>query len=945
MSASVGRNSAIMAMGTLASRLTGQVRTILLAAAVGTTGIAANAYQTGSTIPQVLFTILSGGVFNAVLVPQIVRSLKQKDAEDQLNKLITLAVVILVAVTGIMMACSTLFTNLYLDSSWNAAQRSLANSFTLWCMPQIFFYGLYTVLGQVLAAKNQFGAYAWSSTGANVISCIGFIVFIALYGNASHQSLDFWTADKTALLAGSWTLGVAFQALVLFIPLLKSGYHWHPRLGLHGIGLRSMSSVAIWSLGIVLVNQLVGIVTSRVTNGAPLQGGDPYGIAGNSTYQNAFTLFILPYSLFAVSIATAMFPRMSEYIADGDYASARDELSSTLCNLTLIIAFFTVAYLVEPVQITTALLPSVQPNEVNLMRVPLMVMCVANVPTSAVLVLERTFYAFKDGRTPFWYTLAQNAVQVVIVLSGIHLFPPRDWVTVVCCGVALGNIVMMPIIYYLVHRHFSQGLDDRRIARTAAHTLTAMLIATVVGLVINKLFALVGWNMLSIESMGKRWVVAIVQALVITAAAGGAYFGTLSALHTPEVAVVRGMVQRMLAKVLRRPMNDVTNEDMTNQDEQNSSADDLNSLDVHSLDSQSLDSHDARADDGSSQDAHSHNPRPRTTSRTAPRSARSSAAGAATMASAPRQRRPRVVSSAAPSPFVPDDTAAGLDIILDLPESDDQRSAAAPAQFKPRKRKQRHPADPAEMQQSQQKEPRARLNSQDQSVQQGNQTPQATHSPRPARPVSRPDADEFGRTPIWATREPAVPDNAAAGNAADDNGAVISVAVNSTVAVGKAASSNVAVNGAPAGTARSVMPHKTQTPTVPPMPAMPAAPTVSAVPAPAPMSAPTHEPTPAHTTPAPRNASYFPRAAGPADTESVELHKILTRAPQATNNSKLTVPRLDVPHAQTPKPLPYQFDDVARHASTDVHLKNSSTQDSGDPHNGHSGESRDESAS
>lgn len=945
MSASVGRNSAIMAMGTLASRLTGQVRTILLAAAVGTTGIAANAYQTGSTIPQVLFTILSGGVFNAVLVPQIVRSLKQKDAEDQLNKLITLAVVILVAVTGIMMACSTLFTNLYLDSSWNAAQRSLANSFTLWCMPQIFFYGLYTVLGQVLAAKNQFGAYAWSSTGANVISCIGFIVFIALYGNASHQSLDFWTADKTALLAGSWTLGVAFQALVLFIPLLKSGYHWHPRLGLHGIGLRSMSSVAIWSLGIVLVNQLVGIVTSRVTNGAPLQGGDPYGIAGNSTYQNAFTLFILPYSLFAVSIATAMFPRMSEYIADGDYASARDELSSTLCNLTLIIAFFTVAYLVEPVQITTALLPSVQPNEVNLMRVPLMVMCVANVPTSAVLVLERTFYAFKDGRTPFWYTLAQNAVQVVIVLSGIHLFPPRDWVTVVCCSVALGNIVMMPIIYYLVHRHFPQGLDDRRIARTAAHTLTAMLIATVVGLVINKLFTLVGWNVLSIESMGTRWGVAIVQALVITAAAGGAYFGTLSALHTPEVAVVCGMVQRMLAKVLRRPMNDVTNEDMTNQDEQNSSTDDLDSSDVHSLDSQSLDSHDARADDGSSHDAHSHNPRPRTTSRTAPRSARSSAADAAAMVSAPRQRRPRVVSSAAPSPFVPDDTAAGLDIILDLPESDDRHSSSAPAQFKPRKHKQRHPVSPAELQQSPQDERHARVDSQDQSVQQGSQTPQATHSLRPARPVSRPSADEFGRTPIWATRESIVPDNAAAGNAVDDNGAVTSVATNSTMTAGKATSSNAAVNSAPADTARSVISHKPQTPTVPPMPAIPAAPAESAVPAQAPMSDSTHEYTPVHTTPAPRDASYFPRAAGPADTESVELHKILTRAPQATNSSKLTVPRLDVPHAQTPKPLPYQFDDVARHASTDVHLKNSSTQDSDATRKEHSGESRNGSAS
>lgn len=75
---SVGRNSLIMASGTFVSRITGQLRTILLAAAVGTTGIAANAYQTGTMIPQVLFTILSGGVFNAVLVPQIVKSLKEK---------------------------------------------------------------------------------------------------------------------------------------------------------------------------------------------------------------------------------------------------------------------------------------------------------------------------------------------------------------------------------------------------------------------------------------------------------------------------------------------------------------------------------------------------------------------------------------------------------------------------------------------------------------------------------------------------------------------------------------------------------------------------------------------------------------------------------------------------------------------------------------------------
>ena len=172
MSSSVGRNSLIMASGTAASRVTGQIRTILLAWALGTTGYAANAYQAGSMIPQVIYTLVSGGIFNAVLVPQIVRTLKAKDAETKLNKLITLAITMLLAVTILMALCTPLLTKLYVNGS--PETMALATSFTLWCMPQIFFYGLYTVVGQILAAKDHFTAYAWSSVGANIISCIGF---------------------------------------------------------------------------------------------------------------------------------------------------------------------------------------------------------------------------------------------------------------------------------------------------------------------------------------------------------------------------------------------------------------------------------------------------------------------------------------------------------------------------------------------------------------------------------------------------------------------------------------------------------------------------------------------------------------------------------------------------------------------------------------------------
>lgn len=640
MSSSVGRNSAVMAMGTLASRITGQIRTILLAAAVGTTGIAANAYQTGSTIPQVLFTVLSGGVFNAVLVPQIVRTLRDKNAKEQLDKLITFAVVLLFGVTVAMMGCSSFFTSIYLDSSWTGAQRALANSFTLWCMPQIFFYGLYTVLGQILAAQNRFGAYAWSSTGANLISCAGFVAFIALYGNASRQPMDFWTSDKIALLAGAWTLGVAFQALVLFIPLLRSGYRWHFRLGVRGIGLRSMSSVAAWSLGIVLVNQLIGILTSRITNGAPMQGGDPYAIAGNSTYQNAFTLYILPYSLFAVSIATAMFPHLSADIADNNLRKAGRELSETLSNLTLIITFFTVAYLVEPEQITSALLPSVAPAEVGLIRVPLMILTLASLPSAISLVLERTFYAFKDGRTPFVYSVAQAAIQAIIILAGVHMFPPADWVAVVCTSAAACYLLTLPVLFIVTRRRFTEGFDDRHVIMTASRTFTAALLAIGAGLLLNGLFRRLGWSVLSIAGMWSRWLTAIVQALIITLAIGAVYAGVLAALKTPEIVTARRKLLAALYRLSRGHFGAPAPEGGEREDD-GEAGDNAGGIDDGSA---------AYDGAGVTVNGASH-PRPR-------RIATSTPQGSAQ----PR----RIVSTMAPSPFYPDDTAVGMDIIRDI---------------------------------------------------------------------------------------------------------------------------------------------------------------------------------------------------------------------------------------------------------------------------------------
>ncbi|WP_018142882.1 murein biosynthesis integral membrane protein MurJ [Alloscardovia criceti] len=451
---SVGRNSLILASGTLASRLTGMIRTILLAAAVGTTGIAANAYQTGSSIPQVIYTLISGGLFNAILVPQIVRTLKAENSKERLDKLVTLSMLILLGFTAIIMLGTHAITSIFLSSSWTGPQRALADAFTLWCTPQIFFYGLYTVLGQILAAKDKFGMYAWSSVAANVVSSAGFITFLVLFGNASRQPLSFWTADKIALTAGTWTLGVAVQALLLFIPLIRSGYKFSFSWGFRGIGLRSMGSVAVWSLAITILVQITSIITARIASGAPLAAGDTFGVAGNGSYQNAMSIYILPYSLFAVSLATATFPRISNHIAQRNITAAADIVDGTMRSSSLIMCFFTAVMMAIPLQLSAVFLPSIDGTEMSLLSPIIMSLSLGLPFTSLVLLAQRAFYAFEDGKSPFIIAAVQSALMVIIQVITWLWVAPQHQAVMLGFATSLSYMLCIPVLLVMLYRRF-----------------------------------------------------------------------------------------------------------------------------------------------------------------------------------------------------------------------------------------------------------------------------------------------------------------------------------------------------------------------------------------------------------------------------------------------------------------------------------------------------------
>ena len=237
-SASLARSSLVMAGGTLASRVLGLVRVSLLAAAIGLYTPAANVWQAANSLPNTIYVLLAAGVLNVVLLPQITRALMRgEQGRDYTDRLLTLSLTLLVGGTVLFVAAAPFVTKLYnLEWPWGGPELSLAILFAYLCIPQILFYGLHALLGQVLSAHHRFGAFMWSPALANIVALAGIVVFMRRYpaaGMAPQDGglpLEAWTPGMIWLLAGTATLGIVLQAVVLLPVVRSTGFRWSPRM-------------------------------------------------------------------------------------------------------------------------------------------------------------------------------------------------------------------------------------------------------------------------------------------------------------------------------------------------------------------------------------------------------------------------------------------------------------------------------------------------------------------------------------------------------------------------------------------------------------------------------------------------------------------------------------------------------------------------------------------
>ncbi|GEL96146.1 murein biosynthesis integral membrane protein MurJ [Cellulomonas composti] len=542
---SLRRGAAVMASGTAVSRVLGLLRGMVLTAAIGATGQAADAFAVANKLPNVLYMLLIGGVLNAVLVPQVVRAYKRNVGQEYVDRLLTFGFATLAAATIVLTVCAPLLVRLY-SKPGNAAQLELATTFAYWCIPQMFFYGVYALLGQVLNARGSFGPYMWAPVVNNVVSIVGFGVFALVLGVAPENGMTdatAWGVAPTVLLAGSATVAVAAQALVLLPALRAAGVHYRPRWGLRGSGLGRAGTVATWTLVGLAIGQLGYIVVSRIASQAPEAAGlseaaGPVAVAGNAAYDWAFVIFMLPHSLVTVSIATAMFTRMSAQAHEQDVDGVRASLSSGMRTVGVftVLATAVVGLLAEP--IVRLVMPAETDEAVRAVAVVVVAMIVGLPAFGAWSMSQRGYYAYEDARGMVPTQIVMAAVVVLGTLLGRAVLPPGEWVAGAGLAMSLSYLVgaLMGMRYLSRRLH---GADGARILRLHVRAAVAALPALVVGLGV-----LVGLE----HVLSTGLLAALTECVVVSALMTVAYAVALRVLHVTELD---DLVRPLLARVGR----------------------------------------------------------------------------------------------------------------------------------------------------------------------------------------------------------------------------------------------------------------------------------------------------------------------------------------------------------------------------------------------------------
>ncbi|HJW00406.1 MAG TPA: murein biosynthesis integral membrane protein MurJ [Arthrobacter sp.] len=532
------RSSAIMAAGTLVSRFLGFGKTWMLGAALGLSSTVNDTFINANNLPNLIFLLVAGGVFNAVLVPQIIKASKAPDrGADYISRLLTLAVLLLLGLTALVTLAAPWIIDLT-TQGYSPQQKSLAIAFAFWCLPQIFFYGLYALLTQVLNANGAFGPAMWAPILNNVVAIGGLGMFIWIYGanEINPHTLDNWGPSQTLLVAGFSSIGVVAQTAILLIPVFRLKLGLRPRFGWRGVGLGQAAKLSVWTLLTAAVGQLAFLYVMRIATipGAERlrleRAGDPAAdfLPGNAVLEVASQLYLLPHSIIALSLATVLFNRMTRASQDGNKAELRDALSHGLRTMAVATVFGALALFALAGPLGMFFSGGEKQDGVMLAQT-LTILALSTPFMSANFMMSRVFYANEDARTPFYIQLLLAVVYVAGAFA-IQFLPVGQVIYAIAILYMVGNILSVVISAFFLRRLLGH-LDGPRIANSYIRMGYAGLGSALAG-------AGALWLMGSYSPDGFAWrdrLAALVTVVVVGPVMLVAYLFLLKIFHVSEL--------------------------------------------------------------------------------------------------------------------------------------------------------------------------------------------------------------------------------------------------------------------------------------------------------------------------------------------------------------------------------------------------------------------------
>lgn len=542
-----------MAAGTLVSRFLGFGKTWMLGQALGLGSTVNDTFINANNLPNLIFLLVAGGVFNAVLVPQIIKASKAPDrGADYISRLLTLAIVVLLTLTLLVTLLAPWVIELT-TQGYSPQQKSLAVSFAFWCLPQIFFYGLYALLTQVLNANGAFGPAMWAPIMNNIVAIAGLGMFIGIMGaNVDNpHTLDNWGSFQTFLVAGFSTIGVIAQTAILLIPVFRLRLGIRPRFGWRGVGLGQAARLSVWTLATAAVGQLAFLYVMRIATipGAERlrleHAGDPAAdtLPGNAVLEVASQLYLLPHSIIALSLATVLFNRMTRASQDGNHNELRNALSHGLRTMAVATVFGALALFALAGPLGMFFSGGEKQDGVMLAQT-LTILALSTPFMSANFMMSRVFYANEDARTPFYIQLVLALVNVVAAFS-IQFLPFAQIIFAIATLYTAGNILSVVVSVFFLRRLLGH-LDGPRIANSYIRMGYAALGSAVAG-------AAALWMLGSYNPDGFAWS-SRPAALVTVAVVGPAMLAVyLFLLKTFRVTELRDLLRPLLGRLGRGP--------------------------------------------------------------------------------------------------------------------------------------------------------------------------------------------------------------------------------------------------------------------------------------------------------------------------------------------------------------------------------------------------------